>query len=68
LLHIYVIQVLKLIRMFGGVFSNLFCTMVNYIGELPKICSLNAWMMIRLEWPWEKSMEAFIVHINRLRR
>ena len=68
LLHIYVIPMLRLIKIFGGVLSNLFCTMVNYIGELPKICSLNAWMMIRLEWPWEKSMEAFIVHINRLRR
>ena len=68
LLHIYVIQVLKLIRRFGEVLSSLFCIMMNYIGELPKICYLNAWMMIRPEWLWERSKKVFVVRINRLPR
>jgi ribonuclease HI len=68
LLHIYMIQVLKLIRRFGEVLSSLFCIMMNYIRELPKICYLNAWMMIRPEWLWEKSMKVFVVRINWLPR
>jgi hypothetical protein len=37
LLRIYVIQALKLIKIFGGVFLSLFYIMMNCIGELLKI-------------------------------
>ena len=66
LLHIYVIQALKLIKIFEGVLLGLFYIMMNCIGELLKICCSIAWMMIKLECPWAKSMKVFVIRISRL--
>jgi hypothetical protein len=36
--HIYVIQVLKLIKVFGGVLASIYCIIMSFTEEPPKIC------------------------------
>ena len=56
------IQVPKLIKVFGGALSNMYCIMMSFIEGPPKICCLSAWDQIRQEWLWEKSMKACGTH------
>jgi hypothetical protein len=58
------IQVLELIKVFGGALLNMCCIMMSSIGEPLKTCCLSAWDQIKQEWLWEKSMKAFVVRIN----
>lgn len=54
--NIYVIQVPKLTKVFGGVHLSLFGTMISYIEELLKACCLSTWILIKQRLLWETFM------------
>jgi hypothetical protein len=44
------IPVPKLIKVFDGVYLNIFCTMMNFIKEPLKTCCLSVWDLKRQKW------------------
>ena len=53
---------------FGGVHSNLFCTIISYIDELSKTFCLSVWILIEQRWLWERSMKSSVIRSNRLQK
>lgn len=55
----YVIQMLKLVEVFGGVHSHLSCIVMSYIEGLMKSCCSSAWILFKQMLQWEKFMNTY---------